>query len=124
MVQATLSSAVASQVGGGLVVLPLSGLGHSHIDALQPLLCVLLVLSFQHVRLVVGEDLKGSRQAAITSLPGYNLQKERQAITFRQGQRAAEAEARGCAHLHALHFAQLNGDILQLIFLWNTGEET
>lgn len=98
------------------MVFPLSGLGHGHIDAMQPFLCMLLVLSFQHIRIAVGEDLKGSRQAS-RSLPGYNLQKERQAITFRQGQCAAEADARGCAHPHALHFAQLNGDILQLIFL-------
>lgn len=48
------------QIGGGLPVLPLSGLSHSHIDALQPLLGVFLVFSFQHIRLAVCEDLKGS----------------------------------------------------------------
>ncbi len=63
-----------SQVGGGLSVLPLSGLSHGHVDALQPLLSMFLILSFQHVCLVVCEDLKGPRQAAITSLLGYHLQ--------------------------------------------------
>lgn len=65
-----------SQVGGSLSVLPLSGLSHSHIDALQPLLSVFLILSFQDIRLIVGEDLKGPWQTPITALLGYNLIKE------------------------------------------------
>lgn len=63
-----------SQVGGGLPVLPLSGLSHSYVDALQPLLGMLLILSFQHVRLTVREDLEGSWEAAITPLLGHHLQ--------------------------------------------------
>lgn len=40
-------------------------------------------------------------------------------VTFgRQGRRAAEE--RGGAHLHALHFAQLDGDVVQLVLLWMT----
>lgn len=62
-----------SQVGGRLPVLPLSGLGHGHVDALQPLLSVLLILSFQHVGLTVREDLKGPWQPPITPLLGYHL---------------------------------------------------
>lgn len=65
-----------SQVGGCLPVLPLSGLSHSHIDALQPLLSMFLILSFQHVRLIVSEDLKGPRQTPIAALLGYNLLKK------------------------------------------------
>lgn len=68
-----LVMASLSQVGGRFSVLPLSGLSHSHVDALQPFLCMLLILSFQHVRLVVGEDLEGAWQAAITPLPCYHL---------------------------------------------------
>lgn len=68
-----LVMASLSQVGGHFLVLPLSGLSHSHVDALQPFLCMLLILSFQHVRLVVGEDLEGARQAAITPLPSHHL---------------------------------------------------
>ncbi|KAG7226102.1 hypothetical protein INR49_018713 [Caranx melampygus] len=60
-------------VGGGLSVLSLSGLSHGHVDALQPLLRVFLILSFQHVCLVVGEDLEGPRQTPIPTLLGYNL---------------------------------------------------
>lgn len=56
-------------------MLRLSGLRHRHVEALQPLLRTLLVLGFQHVRLALGEDLKGAGQAAITPLPGYDLQK-------------------------------------------------
>lgn len=62
-----------SQVGGRLSVLPLSGLSHGHVDALQPLLSMFLILSFQHVCLAVSEDLKGSWQTAITPLLGYHL---------------------------------------------------
>lgn len=63
-------------MGGGLALLPLSRLRHRHVDALQPLLGVLLVFCFQHVRPAVGEDLKGPRKAAVTPLPGYDLQKK------------------------------------------------
>ena len=66
-----------SQVGGGLSVLPLSGLSHGHVDALQPLLGVLLIVSFQHVRLTVREDLEGPWQTSITSLLGYDLWRKR-----------------------------------------------
>lgn len=68
---------MVSQVGGSLSVLPLSGLSHSHVDALQPLLGVFLILSFQHVCLTVSEDLKGPRQTPISSLLGHNLWKTR-----------------------------------------------
>lgn len=63
-----------SQVGGGLSVLPLSGLSHGHVDALQPLLGMFLILGFQHIRLTVGEDLKGPWQTPIPALSGYDLQ--------------------------------------------------
>lgn len=72
-----LLTVLLSQVGGGLSVLPLSGLSHGHVDALQPLLSMFLVLSFQHVCLAVCEDLKGPRQAPITSLFGYHLRIKR-----------------------------------------------
>ena len=61
------------QVGGGLSVLPLAGLGHGHVDALQPLLGVLLVLRLQHVRLAVSEDLEGAWQPPLPPLPGHHL---------------------------------------------------
>lgn len=66
-------SRILSQVGGSLSVLPLSGLSHGHVDALQPLLGMLLILGLQHVRLTVGEDLEGPGQAAITPLLGHHL---------------------------------------------------
>lgn len=69
-------SVLLSQVGGSLSVLPLSGLSDGHVDALQPLLSVFLILSFQHVRLTVSEDLEGPRQAPIPALPGHHLQME------------------------------------------------
>lgn len=65
-----------SQVGGGLSVLPLFGLSHSHVDALQPLFSVFLILSLQHVRFTVGEDLEGARQTPVPTLFGYHLQTE------------------------------------------------
>lgn len=80
----------ASQVGGRLSVLPLPGLSHGHVDALQPLLGALLVLSFQHVRLAVGEDLEGARQAAIPPLLGHDLRGEEKGIARRD----ADADAR------------------------------
>lgn len=67
------------QVRGSLSVLVLFGLRYSHADALQPFLCMLLVLRLQHVRPTVCEDLERSRQAAVPPLFGH--------------------------HLHALHFA-------------------
>lgn len=73
-------------MGGGLAVLPLPGLRHRHVDALQPLLGVLLVLGLQHVGPAVGEDLEGPGQAALMPLPGHHLQ-ETTSVTFRiQGQ--------------------------------------
>lgn len=73
-------------MGGGLAVLPLPGLGHRHVDALQPLLGVLLVLGLQDVGPAVGEDLEGPGQAALMPLPGHHLQ-ETTSVTFRiQGQ--------------------------------------
>lgn len=71
------SHQVVSQVGGRLPVLPLFGLSHSHVDALQPLLGVLLILSLQHVRFAVCEDLKGTRQPPIPPLLGYHLRTKR-----------------------------------------------
>ncbi len=81
----------ASQVCSGLAVLTLFGLGHSHIDALQPLFRMLLVLSFQHVGFAVGEDLEGSGQPTVTPLL--------------------------CNHLNALHFAKFNCAVVQFILL-------
>lgn len=69
-----------SQVGGRLPVLPLPGLSHGHVDALQPLLGVFLILGFQHVRLTVREDLEGPRQAPIPALLGHHLQTESSAV--------------------------------------------
>lgn len=63
-----------SQVGGGLSVLLLPGLSHSHVDALQPLLGVLLILSFQHVRLAVCKDFKGPWKTPIPAFFSYDLQ--------------------------------------------------
>ena len=40
------------------------GSNHGNVQALHPLLHVLLTLGLEHVRLVVGEDLKGSRNVA------------------------------------------------------------
>lgn len=62
-----------SQVSGSFPVLPLSGLSHGHVDALQPLLSMFFILSFQHICLTVSEDLKGSWKASISTLLGYHL---------------------------------------------------
>lgn len=88
----TASSAEqASQVCGGLAVLAFFGLGHSHIDALQPFFRMLLILSFQHVGFAVGEDLEGSGQPAVAPLLSN--------------------------HLNALHFAKFNCAVVQLVLL-------
>lgn len=81
----------ASQVCGGLPVLTFFGLGHSHVDALEPFLRMFLILSFQHVGLAVCEDLEGSGQPAVTSLLGD--------------------------HLNALNFAQFDCVVVQLVLL-------
>lgn len=87
----TSSAEQASQVCGGLAVLTFFGLGHSHIDALQPFFRVLLILSFQDVGFAVGEDLEGSGQPTVTPFL--------------------------CNHLNALHFAKFNCAVVQLVLL-------
>lgn len=134
-----------SQVGGSLSVLPLSGLSHGHVYTLQPLFRVLLVLSLQHVRLTVCEDLKGARQAAITPLLGYHLWKKTMGESvmtvsgipiykvdvknMRLGTLLSKHNTKGCGiramwasesvttHLDTLHLAQLDRDVIQFIFL-------
>ena len=95
----TLASVLTllSQVGGSLSVFSLSGLGHSHVDALQPLLGVFLILSFQHVRLTVCENLKGPRQAPIPPLLGHHLQTERRTMNEKKRRRWRKSENWSCS---------------------------
>lgn len=79
------------QVRGGLSALPLSSLCDSDIDALKPLLGVLLVFGLENIGLAVGEDLKGPGQAAVPALL--------------------------CHHFNALHLVELNGAVVGVVFL-------
>lgn len=86
----------ALQVGGGLSALPLFSLGHGDVDALKPLLGVLLVFGLENVGLAVGEDLKGPGQTAVPALL--------------------------CHHFNALHLAELDGAVVGVVFLKQRGD--
>lgn len=84
-----------SEVGGGLAALALTGLGHGHVEALQPLLGVPLVLGLEHVTPALREDLEGPGEAPVPPLLPH--------------------------HLHTLHLAQLDGTLVGVVLLGHRG---
>lgn len=61
------------QICGYFSALPLLCLGQRHVDALQPLLCVFLILGFENIGLIVCEDFKSPRERAVPTLLGHSF---------------------------------------------------
>lgn len=88
---AVRSAGRSLQIGGYFSTLPLFGLGDGHIDALEPLFCVLLILGLENVGFIVCEDFESPRERAVPAFPGHNF--------------------------HTLYFAEFYWGIIRIIFL-------
>lgn len=85
------SACKSLQICGYFSTFPLFCLGNCHIDALEPLFCVLLILGLENIGFIVCEDFKSSREGAVPAFPGHNF--------------------------HTLYFAEFYWGVIRIIFL-------
>lgn len=79
------------EIRGHFSTFPLFCLGQRHVDALQPLFCILLILGFENIGLIVCEDFKSPGERAVPAFLSHSL--------------------------HTLYFAEFYRGIMRIIFL-------
>lgn len=79
------------EISGYFPAFPLFCLGNCHIDALEPLFCILLVLGLENIGFIVCEDFESPRERAIPAFLGHNF--------------------------HTLYFAEFYWGVIRIIFL-------
>lgn len=84
------------EICGHFSTFPLFRLSDGHIEALEPLFCILLVLGLEHVGFIVCEDFESPRERAVPAFPGHNF--------------------------HTLYFAEFYWGVIRIIFLKCTWE--
>lgn len=85
------SACESLQICGYLSTFSLFCLGNCHIDALEPLFGVLLILGLEDIGFIVCEDFKSPRERAVPAFPAHNL--------------------------HALYFAEFYWRVIRIVFL-------